>query len=190
MDTCQQSTPKLNVCILLAQTGLFPLSLPNTFMCSCVKVNAFWLTELALGPGQGPLPPGPLRQENMKEGREERRKERKWQIKMVWRDKKQVPYISLEVYLHVHSWHGAAHGVGRRPHTSIILKDTKHCKNIQQYISFDSRQHYWFSWFFDFDFEETTVQEKTSLSCKSNHFYIYSNRYVIRIYQNVKCDNS
>lgn len=25
--------------------------------------------------------------------------------------------------LHVHSWHRAAHGVGRRPHTSIILSD-------------------------------------------------------------------
>lgn len=35
-----------------------------------------------------------------------------------------MQYIFISINLHVHSWHGTAHGVGRRPHTSIILSDT------------------------------------------------------------------
>lgn len=37
---------------------LVAISLPATY---CVCAEGFKLTELALGPGQGPLPPGPLR---------------------------------------------------------------------------------------------------------------------------------
>lgn len=43
--------------------------------------------------------------------------------KKAFRNKPETRRIFLVFNVHVHSWHGTAHGVGRRPHTSIILSD-------------------------------------------------------------------
>lgn len=45
-------------------------------------------------------------------------------VKMHSEISQKTTYIFISINLHVHSWHGTAHGVGRRPHTSIILSDT------------------------------------------------------------------
>lgn len=46
----------------------------HTAACVWSWEKVFWLTELALGPGQGPLPPGPLRRKTKERRKKGRRK--------------------------------------------------------------------------------------------------------------------
>lgn len=76
--------------------------------------------------------------------------------------------------LHVHSWHWTTHWVGRRPHTSIILRDKMFKKKNIQHTVRASKQSYknfkkiWFCWVHRFQcfVLYSHIMHKTWLDCQ------------------------